>query len=212
MGERAKKAASWDCFYYKWNREKSDALCWVGEHGNDYTVRSGYRALKGALEIADADCFRVVWDLKISGKAKIFGWRAMLDRLPSRVNLETRGVIMSCNLCPLCRKEMETLQHLLITCEVAQRLWIKCDSWAGITSARNNVIHFCNFTIIGMSNKANGVWKGMWLSLAKEIWNYRIKIIFNSGQVDEIEIFATTQLHAWTWAKFNGSRFQSSFE
>jgi len=95
---------------------------------------------------------------------------------------------------------METLQHLLITCEVAQRLWIKCDSRVGITSVRSNVIvnHLCNFTIIGTSNKDNGVWKGMWLALAKEIWNHRNRIVFNNGQVDEIEIFATTQLHAGT--------------
>jgi len=62
-----------------------------------------------------------------------------------------------------------------------------------------------------MSNKANGVWKKMWLTLAKEIWNHRNRIVFSNGQVDEIEIFATTQLHAWIWAKFNGSRLQSSF-
>jgi len=105
-----------------WNKEKSDEWCWVGEHGNDYTVRSRYRALKGALETAYTNFFRVVWDLKVPGKAKNFGWRAMLDRLPSRINLERRGVILLCNLCPLCRKEMETLQHLL-TMKLGHGAW-----------------------------------------------------------------------------------------
>ena len=59
-------------------------------------------------------------------KAKVFGWRVLLDRLSTRVNLEHRGVNLSCNLCPLCNKEVESIQHLLITCEVTQRLWIKC--------------------------------------------------------------------------------------
>ena len=44
----------------QWDREKSDEWCWVGEHGNDYTVRSGCRALKGAPKIAHTDYFRVV--------------------------------------------------------------------------------------------------------------------------------------------------------
>ena len=43
----------------------------------------------------------------------------MLDRLPSKVNLENRGVGVSCNLCPLCKKKVKTTHHLFITCEVA---------------------------------------------------------------------------------------------
>ena len=74
------------------------------------------------------------------GSAKVFGWRAQLNKLPSRVNLEKRGVIVSYNLCPICSLEVETMQHILITCEVSQRLWIKCDNWVGLTSVRNNDI------------------------------------------------------------------------
>jgi len=116
----------------------------------------------------------------------------MLDRLLSRVNLESKEVIMSCNLYPLCKKEVETIQHLIITSGVARRLWIKCDNCIRITSMRSNVIvnHFCNFSILGTSNKADRIWKGMWLVFAKEIWNHINRIVFNSGQVDEVEIFA----------------------
>jgi len=42
--------------------------------------------------------------LKVPTSAKAFGWRVLLDRLPSRTNLESRGVHVSCNLCPLCKK------------------------------------------------------------------------------------------------------------
>jgi len=69
----------------------------------------------------------------VSGTSKIFGLRTLLDRLPSRVSLERRGVGMRSNLCPLSTKEVETIQHLLITCEVTQRLWVKCDNWLGIS-------------------------------------------------------------------------------
>jgi len=33
----------------------------------------------------------VIWDLKVPGTTKVFGWRVMLDRLPSRVNLRVKG-------------------------------------------------------------------------------------------------------------------------
>jgi len=63
------------------------------------------------------------------------------------------------------------LQHILLTCEVAQRLWLKCDNWVGLISVRSNDIvnHFCNFYIMGMSKKVNRVWKGMWFTLTLEI-------------------------------------------
>jgi len=133
------------------------------------------------------ECFREVWNLKVPASAKVFRWRVLLDRLPSRTNLESRGVHVSCNLCPLCNKEVETIQHLLINCEVAQRLWIKCDRWVRVMMVRNNDIvnHFCNFYLFRLTNKQNCVWKGKWVTLAKAIWTHRNRIIFEGGKLDQ---------------------------
>jgi len=93
--------------------------------------------------------FRYLWDLKVPGTAKIFGWRALLDRLPSRVNLERRGVGIGSNLYPFFTKDVETIQRLFITCDVAQRLWVKCNKWLGISSMRSIKVdnHFCGFSL-----------------------------------------------------------------
>jgi len=59
---------------------------------------------------------------------------------------------------------METTHHnLFITCEVAHRLWIKCDNWVEITLVRHNDIakHFCSFYINGLRKKAICIWRGM---------------------------------------------------
>ena len=138
-----------------WNRDKSDEWSWVGENVTAYIVQSGYRTIKEVQDVLQSDCFRVIWDISVPGTIKVFGWRVMLDRQPSKVNLENKGVMVSCNLCPLCKKEVETTHHLFITCEVAHRLWIKCDNWVGITSVRHNDIanHFCSFYINDLSKK-----------------------------------------------------------
>jgi len=47
----------------------------------------------------------------------------MLENLLTRLNLERRGVLVVSNLCPLCNKVEETIQHVLINCEVAQKIW-----------------------------------------------------------------------------------------
>jgi len=94
-----------------------------------------------------------------------------MDRMPSRLNLAKRGINIQCNLYPLCMKEEETIQHLLMYCEVSQIVWDNCDRWVGLTSVRNNDIinHFRNFYAIGLSKKANIVWKEMWLTIVWEI-------------------------------------------
>jgi len=66
---------------------------------------------------------------------------------------------MGSNLCPLCTKVVETIQHLFITYEVAQRLWVKCDKWLGISSVRNIEVdsHFCRVFLSFFSVKASKV-------------------------------------------------------
>jgi len=132
----------------------------------------------------------------VSGTTKVFGWRAMLNRLLSKVNLQRRRITVSCNLCPFCRMEEETVQHIFSTCVVAHRLWVKCYNWVGIKSVRNYDIanQFCNFYVNAMSKRSNFVWKGMWMTLALEIWKHRNRIVFDKGKLDEIKIFAMTQL------------------
>jgi len=68
----------------------------------------------------------------------------MLKKLPTRLNLEKRGVALPSNLCPLCKRFEETAQHILISCEVAQKVWDNYDRWLGILSIRHQSIinHF----------------------------------------------------------------------
>jgi len=145
-------------------------------------------------------CFKEVRNLKVPATTKVFGWRVLLDCFPSRGNIKSRGVWVSCNLCPLCNKEVETTYHILIDFDVVQRIWAKCDKWVGLTSVRNNTItnHFCSFYLSGLSNKHNYVCKEMWLAIGKAICTQRNKIIFKDGQVDEIALFTLAQLHAWS--------------
>jgi len=94
--------------------------------------------------------------LKVPGTTKIFGWRVLLDRLLSKVNLVRRMVMVSSNLRPLYNKDVKTLQHLLITCI---RLHKNCDSsvQVGLSLVRfiNIVNHFCSFYFSELSRKAN---------------------------------------------------------
>jgi len=56
-------------------------------------------------------------------------------------------------------KAEETAQHVLISCDIAQKVWDNCDRWLGISSARpfNIMDHFQSFYFSGLSKKTNSV-------------------------------------------------------
>ena len=51
----------------------------------------------------------------------------LLDRLPTMPNLVRRGMQGVNMQCPLCLEDVETSQHLFITCKVAQKVWDLCE-------------------------------------------------------------------------------------
>jgi len=90
--------------------------------------------MKAISDIPRNDCLSKVWSLKVPGTAKVFGLRVLIDRLSSKINLEKRGVKLPCNLPLLGNKDAESIQHIMLSCEVAQRQWVKCDKWARLFS------------------------------------------------------------------------------
>jgi len=140
-------------------------------------------------------------------------WRLLLDRLPTRVNLVKRDMQLINMLCSLCQEGEETSQHLFGTCKVAQKVWDQCDIWVGNVTVRHEftIIHFMSFLIIGLRQCANNAWKGMWVAIVLEIWNHKIKVVFNRGIVDAVEIFSLAQLKGWLWIKHKLSKITFSY-
>lgn len=55
-----------------------------------------------------------------------------MDRLPTRVNLESRGIPVESNSCVLCGLEEEFESHVFFSCMVAWRVWCLCSKWIGM--------------------------------------------------------------------------------
>ena len=112
-----------------------DKIIWVGNRKGDFTVKSAYYIALSVVETKDeGECsdgdsrvslWKKIWHLNISEKIKIFAWRACVNGLPTKVNLQTRGINVGV-LCPGCDGVLETISHALIDCRVAKRVW---DCW-----------------------------------------------------------------------------------
>ena len=111
---------------------------WVGneEVEGNYSVKTAYNVIQDVINIQESEVLKQLWSLKVLSTALNICWKTVLDRVPVKKNLEKRRISLSNNMCPLCQEQLETINHLFITCMVVQRVWDICDRWVGVNLVR----------------------------------------------------------------------------
>ncbi|GKA86143.1 RNA-directed DNA polymerase, eukaryota, reverse transcriptase zinc-binding domain protein [Tanacetum coccineum] len=69
------------------------------------------------------------WNRSIPIKVNVFLWRLKLNKLPSRVNLDRRGIEVDSILCPSCLEDIETVNYSFFNCRLAKDLWALLAKW-----------------------------------------------------------------------------------
>nr|GEX84744.1 RNA-directed DNA polymerase, eukaryota [Tanacetum cinerariifolium] len=72
------------------------------------------------------------WIKYIPIKVNIFAWKVRLNRLPSRINLSQRGILLDSLDYPVCLDAPEDLYHCFFRCEVANGIMILFCRWWNI--------------------------------------------------------------------------------
>nr|GEV12490.1 RNA-directed DNA polymerase, eukaryota, reverse transcriptase zinc-binding domain protein [Tanacetum cinerariifolium] len=63
-----------------------------------------------------------------------------INRLPTRHNLDLRGIDLDSTLCPVCNEAVETDQHLFLDCDIAQHLWKLIIKWWGLNDYPKDIL------------------------------------------------------------------------
>ncbi|XP_058784329.1 uncharacterized protein LOC131659110 [Vicia villosa] len=79
------------------------------------------------------ETLKAMWQLPVPLKFKIFAWRLLISRLPSKDLLLRRGVAMNAtnDCCEFCRIQPENLNHLFFACNVSKLMWRQIFVWMG---------------------------------------------------------------------------------
>nr|GEX26521.1 RNA-directed DNA polymerase, eukaryota [Tanacetum cinerariifolium] len=69
------------------------------------------------------------WIRCIPIKINVFLWRLSLNKLPSRVNLDLKGIDVDSLLCHIYKEDVESVNHIFFSCEMAKALWDLFAKW-----------------------------------------------------------------------------------
>ena len=190
-----------------------DRVVWNGEEGGVFSVKSAYCALVSLAPSERCQATELLWDIKVTPNALMLAWRIVKGKMPTRVNLHRRGIILPSLLCPLCNQSEESVTHLFGECTIAFKVWSMISTWVGLKTVYHKDLkqHLLHFTLCQFNAKRNRVWKGMWIAVLWSIWNRRNGVVFKERKVDAEEIFSLAQLQAWTWMRRKIKSFDFSF-
>ncbi|KAL9328852.1 hypothetical protein ACSQ67_003855 [Phaseolus vulgaris] len=82
-------------------RRSKDSWVWKEGEKLKYSVKSAYRILRSELRGEERFSYEYFWSIKASLSMQTVAWRVLLDRLPTRVNMENRGMDPESKLCVL---------------------------------------------------------------------------------------------------------------
>jgi len=99
----------------------SDRLVWDGAKSGNYKTKKGYKILiKQQLRPKVEIPLRLCWDKNCLPKARMFAWMALQKKILTADRFTKMGY-EGPSRCPLCEKEQETTNHILLDCQFSNK-------------------------------------------------------------------------------------------
>nr|GEU94892.1 RNA-directed DNA polymerase, eukaryota [Tanacetum cinerariifolium] len=146
-------------------------------------LRRPPRGARGFIDdvILDFDYVATRWNRLVPAKVNVFFWRLNLNRIPTRVNLDRRGIDIGSVLCPVYDRDVETSNHLLFSCEMAVDLWVLVARWweldIPVTSSVSEWVAWIDS--VRLPSKVRNCLDVVALTLMGSIWCFRNKLLFS---------------------------------
>jgi hypothetical protein len=119
--------------------ERMDRWRWIPGPIRLFSVNSCYKLLiqSSNMIYVDSnvlDAIQNLWKNDVPTKVNIFGWRLLLDKLPTRVALQHRGIMGNPHelYCTFCFHQLEDSSHLFFHCPFASNVWEAIFKWLGL--------------------------------------------------------------------------------
>jgi hypothetical protein len=177
-----------------------DKLWWIPSKKGTFKVKDFFRALS-RME-GRGFPWKSVWRTKSPPRAAFFVWSVALGKILTLDNLRKRQVVVI-NRCFICKKDGESIDHLLLHCEVAYALWCNILSRLGLSWVMpRSVLDLCACWCASGRTRSAVVWKMVPICIFWSIWRERNNRCFEDLESSLEEILASLlySLYSWTAA------------
>lgn len=156
----------------------NDEMYWSKESHGHYSVRSAYRLLQAQKiywrEEDNGSFWRKVWRIKAPPKILNLVWRSLTHCLPTTVMLQQKGVSVH-TMCPVCRMESETVDHVFRRCTHVVQCWQLIDP--SLLSVQGDWFQWWEYMVSSLSPQKRAevayVCWSLWKARNEVVWHYR---------------------------------------
>ncbi|KAJ9564081.1 hypothetical protein OSB04_000047 [Centaurea solstitialis] len=183
--------------------ETSDKVAWALERSGQFTVASMRKAYDD-FYLKKSSRSNLMWTNRVPSKVSIHAWRTGHCRLPTKCNLQKRGINLLSLDCSLCGGEEETEDHLFVRCPVARSVLNDIGRWWGVNASSVNHLRdlfqwgqVLNFKGDTLKAFLAVIYTYLWL-----LWKMRNGKIFSSSDRGK-DLFVNSQVQAYSffWIK-----------
>jgi hypothetical protein len=186
-----------------------DAWVWKPNPEDGFSVKSAHDSL---VELGDSTnlsewelkIFSNIWESPAPSKVIVFSWQLLYDRLPTKDNLLSRGVLnqTSDTNCVWCGETMESAKHLFLHCHKIIRVWYEVCKWLGVLIIMPPdimTLFDCLCGAVRNKKKKKGFLL-VWHTVMWVIWRARNDVIFNGILKDPLELVEEIKVLSWKWS------------
>ncbi|PWA67186.1 reverse transcriptase domain, Reverse transcriptase zinc-binding domain protein [Artemisia annua] len=196
-------------YVYQWRRG-SDRWEWRGDKDGVYSVSKAKQLFANSRTSTAAA--KVKWKGWAPLKCKIMIWRAAQNRLPTKMELQKRGINLADLNCPMCNEAAESVTHLFTGCWYASEVWSRVGSWCRL----NPIYAFDVSDLLLISDTCSKnkdekqvirgiIYTSMWC-----IWNEQNAKIFTGKCRRAVEVVENIKSYAFFWVR-QRSRLKVSY-
>jgi hypothetical protein len=190
-----------------------DSWRWIPGTVGIFSVKSCYNFLlvKYQPAVLDSEMLEVLkslWKNDLPSKVLVFGWRLLLQRLPTRRALHHRGILHNQQAlsCVFCSHHLEDCEHLFFDCSFIKGVWNLVFQWIGRSSSTGagvmGIHHFSSFGILFRNPKCGRSKHLIWLTTTWCVWKLRNQVVFNGVVPSLSSLMEDIKTFSWLW--FNG--------
>ncbi|XP_071694717.1 uncharacterized protein [Rutidosis leptorrhynchoides] len=138
-------------------------------------------------------------------KIGIFVWRTKLSRIPVRVELDKRGIDLDLVRCPICDRDIETVEHIMLHCPFAKDIWSRVFRWWNI-----GVPNYTNLGDIFQGKHGSGSLSKLWQAIkwisGYIIWQKRNQTLFRNKKGNGPTTLKGIHIKTYEWVKHRSKK------